>query len=498
MNINRRWLAILPILVAVTSCSFLLDTDGAQCRSDGDCARFAGAVCDRKFDVCVAAPGGGGKGGSGGGLAAPDASVAPRDATAENDASALVRCTRPNKPTVTLQGDIATSDMLSCDKDYRLVGNVFVKAGATLTIEAGTTIRGDKETKGTLIVQPGARLMAEGTRDLPIVFTSGVDVANRQAGDWGGVILLGKAPVNEAKASIEGLLEGGEYGGTDPADSSGTLKYVRIEYSGTKIGPNNEINGLTLGGVGAGTLLDYIQVRITTDDCFEFFGGTVNAKHLLCQGNGDDGFDWDLGYRGKLQFLALQQDPDVVDETNGFEGDNDATGSTKTPLSEPTIFNATLCGKGRDVDKQQYGLLLRRTTRGRFRNLIVYGFEAGFDVRDANTVVDVASSVFFGNGTKNLAYEENGTDNEAQKDDDVGFDEIAYLSQPMRKISAQDPGLDCFNRSALRLGPNAALGEGAESPPSDGFFDPTAAFMGAFRDANDAWASGSWVVWQPR
>jgi hypothetical protein len=109
---------------------------------------------------------------------------------------------------------------------------------------------------------------------MPIVFTSKLEGDNRQAGDWGDVVLLGRAPVNELRPNIEGLLEGGQYGGTDPTDSSGALRYVRIEYSGTKIGPNNEINGLTLGGVGEGTVLDFIQVRITSDDCFEFFGET--------------------------------------------------------------------------------------------------------------------------------------------------------------------------------------------------------------------------------
>jgi hypothetical protein len=219
---------------------------------------------------------------------------------------------------------------------------------------------------------------------------------------------------------------------------------------------------------------------------------------LICQKNGDDGFDWDLGYRGKLQFLVLQQDPDVIDETNGFEGDNDATGSLALPTSDPKIFNATLCGKGRDVDKQQYGLLLRRSTRGTFRNLWVSGFEAGIDIRGANTIVDVASTVFFGNGMKNLAYEEDSSNTDVQKDDDGGLNEVGWLTQPARRISSKDPGIDCFNQGSLQMSPQSALTEGAESPPKDAFFDSSANFIGAFRDQSDSWATGAWVVWLPR
>ncbi len=507
MNVVRckpLW-ALSAMAAGLAACSLLLDPDATQCRSDADCARFRDAICDRSTSICVlenveAPPAGNVDAG---------ANIDPPDPDTNADASIpatteagtppnLDRCSRQSKPLVSIEREIAANDQLDCDKDYLLVGTVFVKAGVTLTIAPGTTIRGDKETKGTLVVQPGGRIIAVGTANEPIVFTSDLPEPLRQPGDWGGVILLGRAPVNVANAKVEGLTEGGEYGGNDATDNSGILKYVRIEYSGTKLGPNNEINGLTMGGVGSGTIIDYVQVRMTTDDCFEFFGGTVNAKHLICQYNGDDGFDWDFGYRGKLQFLVLQQDPAVVDETNGFEGDNDTTGSLNAPVSDPTIYNATLCGKGREVEKQQYGLLLRKSTRGTIRNLIVSGFEAGIDIRDANTQVDVASSVFFGNLVKNLAYEENGSDNEVQKDDDAGFDENAWLAMPERKIITSDPLINCIDAQALHMAPSAALIDGAEAPPADGFFDPAAQFMGAFRDTADSWATGRWVVWQAR
>jgi hypothetical protein len=335
------------------------------------------------------------------------------------------------------------------------------------------------------------------------VFTSAAAEGSKKPGDWGGVILLGEAPSNHrdsggqpTSGKIEGITSGGEYGGTDENSDSGVLKYVRIEYSGVAIAPNNEVNGLTFGGVGRRTSVEYVQVRHTADDCFEFFGGTVNAKHLICQYNGDDGFDWDNGYTGKLQFLVLQQDPNVADETNGFEGDNDPLGTANAPLSGPTIFNATLCGKNADPAKQQFGMLLRRGTRATIANTIVIGFEAGIDLRDPTTAVDLKSSIFFGNLVKNVAYEEDGSNTDTQKDDDAAFDERAWFLAAERKNSERDPLISgCFNASAPKFAPFTTLAEGASAPPSDGFFDTSATYIGAFRNTSDGWALGTWVAW---
>ncbi|PGH39981.1 MAG: hypothetical protein CRN43_05800, partial [Candidatus Nephrothrix sp. EaCA] len=163
---------------------------------------------------------------------------------------------------------------------HLLKGFVYVEAGATLTIEAGSVVLGDKTTKGSLIVKPGGKLIAEGTAKSPIVFTSSAAKGARAAGDWGGVILLGKAPVNINPATVEGE-NASTFGGNASDDNSGTLKYVRIEFAGIAFQKDKEINGLTLGGVGSGTVLDYIQVSYSGDDSFEWFGGTVNAKHLI-------------------------------------------------------------------------------------------------------------------------------------------------------------------------------------------------------------------------
>src|SRR5262249_41290736 len=157
---------------------------------------------------------------------------------------------------------------------------------------------------------------------------------------------------NQGARTVEGVGGVGTeiaYGGNNDEDSSGALKFVRIEYAGFKLSDNNEINGLTLAGVGRGTTLDYIQVRMVLDDCFEFFGGTVNASHLACQYPQDDGLDWDFGYRGKIQFAIVQQDPNTYDDMNGIEADNGANSTEwkKLPASNPTVFNVTLCGPGK-------------------------------------------------------------------------------------------------------------------------------------------------------
>ena len=232
--------------------------------------------------------------------------------TIPTDGAPLPDGALPAKKIVTLSGDMKTSTTLSAATDYLLQGLVTVKAGTTLTIEKGTVLKGEAQSKAILLVEAGAKIVAEGTEDEPIVFTSQAAPGDRRAGDWGGVVILGNAPVNVpgGKGNIEGILKtvsGTQYGGTDPDDSSGVFRYVRIEYAGVVLAQDNEVNGLTLGGVGRGTKLDHVQVRQALDDCFEFFGGTVDAKYLACQGNEDDGFDWDNGYSGRLQFLVLQQ-----------------------------------------------------------------------------------------------------------------------------------------------------------------------------------------------
>jgi hypothetical protein len=426
----------------------------------------------------------------------------------------------PAKPVEEISSDITASKTLPATKDYLLKGLVRVKPGATLTIEKGTTIRGDSATKAILLVEAGAKIIAEGTADEPIVFTSQAAPGVRRAGDWGGVVILGNAPVNVpgGKGSIEGILttaSGTQYGGADPEDNSGVLRYIRIEYAGVVLSPDNEVNGLTFGGVGRGTKVDHIQVRQALDDCFEFFGGTVDAHHLICQYNQDDGFDTDNGYSGRLQFLVIQQDPAHAGEDNGFESDNDAQGSGNLPLTNPTVFNATMCGKNADPTGASYGALIRRNARGSYNNILFQGFEANLDVRDPSTAVGVMApgagepaltfkAILFGKtvGTgvlQNVGYPETGGA-APDKDNDNAFDEIAWVHTAAYANTFTDPvGVDCFNPAAPKFGPTTSITTGAVPPPNDGFFDATATYVGAFKDANDKWATtGKWAVWDAK
>ncbi len=252
-----------------------------------------------------------------------------------------------------LQGYLTANKTLTADKVWKLQGFVYVTSGVTLTIEAGTKIVGDKASKGTLIVTRGGKINAVGTASSPIVFTSNETV--KGPGDWGGIIILGKAKNNDPSGEkvIEGGVDdaqgSGKYGGTDDADNSGKLKYVRIEYPGIAFSQDNEINGLTMGGVGSGTEIDYVQVSYSGDDSFEWFGGTVNCKHLIAYRGTDDDFDTDFGYTGNVQFALSVRDPFLVDvasggASNSFECDNDGSGSDNQPFTAPTFSNVTVIG----------------------------------------------------------------------------------------------------------------------------------------------------------
>jgi len=275
---------------------------------------------------------------------------------------------QPPSNVVVLQGRITQNMTLTADKQYLLRGFVTVEDGATLTIEPGTVIYGEKETKGSLIIKRGGKIYANGTKERPIVFTSAQPKGQRAAGDWGGVLILGRAPINVpgGTAVIEGGLgDDGIYGGDNPDDSSGVFRYVRIEFPGIAYAPDNEINGLTLGGVGRKTLIEYVQVSYSGDDSFEWFGGNVNARYLVAYKGLDDDFDIDFGYSGKVQFALAIRDPNIADisGSNGFESDNDGSGSTNTPRTSAIFSNVTFIGPMPDdfgySGKVQFALAIR-------------------------------------------------------------------------------------------------------------------------------------------
>ncbi|MBI1766922.1 MAG: Ig-like domain repeat protein [Bacteroidetes bacterium] len=313
-------------------------------------------------------------------------------------------------------GNITTDTHWTADKIYRLNGFVRVgtdahtgpgtaptiSATATLTIDAGTVIYGKSGTPGgTLIVQRGSKIIANGTASNPIVFTSEKSAGSRKAGDWGGFVICGKSANNittSTSTATPGIeeLEGG-YGGfhgggasPDLADNSGSISYVRVEFAGYPINPNQEINGVTFGSVGSGTTFHHVQVTYANDDSFEWFGGTINADHLIAYKGIDDDFDTDNGFSGQVQFGLGIRDQGIADQSgsNGFECDNDANGSSNTPYTNATFSNMTIIGgkatSGTTINLQfQNGAQIRRNAKQDVINSFITAYPNGVYIDNA-------------------------------------------------------------------------------------------------------------------
>lgn len=318
----------------------------------------------------------------------------------------------PAKTVVEVRGVLTGNVSWTKDKIYKLIG--FVRVGAdttetfsstaatgTLTIEAGTTIIGDRASKATLIVQRGSKIIANGTADAPIVFTSERAAGQRESGDWGGLVICGRAVNNQSTGDKGIQLEGsykGWHGGSNNADNSGSLKYVRVEYAGVPINPNQEVNSFTFGSVGNGTTLEYLQASFGLDDSFEWFGGNVNAKYLVAYRGLDDDFDMDFGYSGNLQFIVGMRGATLADQSgsNGFEVDNDGQGTTAAPFTSPTISNVTLVGpketNATSISPQfQNGMHLRRNNKIKVYNAVITGYPNGIFVDGAGTQANANS-----------------------------------------------------------------------------------------------------------
>jgi len=312
----------------------------------------------------------------------------------------------PAKQIVEVTSDILADTHWTSDKIYRLNG--FIRVGsdvkgsattpaivttATLTIDAGTVIFGKTGTPGgALIIQRGSKIIAEGTASNPIIFTSDKAPGTRKGGDWAGLVLCGQSANNiKGSTGTDGIAElEGSYGafhGGNPAildDNSGVLKYVRIEYAGYPINPNQELNGLTFGSVGSGTTVDYVQVTYANDDSFEWFGGTVNPKHLVAYKGIDDDFDTDNGFVGMVQFGLGIRDANIADQSgsNGFEADNDGNASDNLPFTAPKFSNITLIGpkatSGTTISLQYFnGAHLRRNVKQTIINSFITGYPTG-------------------------------------------------------------------------------------------------------------------------
>ncbi len=298
-----------------------------------------------------------------------------------------------------LEGDITGNRTLSADTTYLLKGFVYVVDGAQLTIPAGTVLRGDKTSKATLVIERGGKIFANGTPNAPVVFTSNQNVGQRDYGDWGGIVICGKANINTTGGSAK--IEGGprsEYGGNDDNDNSGSITYCRIEFAGIEYQTDNEINGLTMGGVGKGTTIENIQVSFCGDDSFEWFGGNVNCKNLVAFRGWDDEFDTDAGFTGTVQFAIGFRDKNVADKSksNGFESDNDKNGTENGPMSNPKFSNVTLFGPYQSANDFtfeptggngafQAAMHLKKNTKLQVYNSVFAGWPIGLFIDSENT-----------------------------------------------------------------------------------------------------------------
>jgi hypothetical protein len=404
----------------------------------------------------------------------------------------------------------------TADKRWLLQGGVFIGNDTdetVLTVEPGTTIYGETATKAFLVIRRESKIEANGTKDAPIVMTSSKEAGQRARGDWGGLVINGKATINTCPADASGACtaegEGGTgaYGGDDDTDNSGTLRYVRVEFAGNPITEDNELNGIAFQGVGSGTTLEYIQVHMADDDGVEFFGGTANFKYVLTTGIADDNLDWTDGWRGKGQFYIAQQYSDDGDQ--GIEADNNGDANAATPRSNPQLSNLTLVGSP-DSSDSDIGILLREGTGAAIHSAVVVGFN--------DACLDIDHPETWDNGQPTIAHSVINCE-KAYKYEDWDCDEEEAAECAEAGVVAGDPRepwqvetwftgatgnvkvdwpesgdrnlvlTDAFNETTPNFAPKAG-GEAVSggSIPSDSFFTDVS-FRGAVDPAND-WTAG--------
>ncbi len=409
--------------------------------------------------------------------------------------------------TKVISGSITQDTTWSAVDTIKISGFVYVKSGATLTIEAGTLIKGSVGTKATLIVERGGKINAVGTVAKPIVFTSDKAAGSRSYGDWGGIVLCGKAKNN--KSGGEGTAEGGIgslYGGTDDSDNSGKLQYVRIEFGGIPLATttNSEINGLTLYSVGSATTIDHVQVSYSGDDSFEWFGGTVNCKNLVAYRSWDDDFDTDNGYIGTVQFAVSLRDPAQADQSgsNCFESDNDADGSSNTPVTKPIFSNISIFGPisvSGVIYNSQYkrSMHIRRGSQLSVYNSVFSGFPLGLfidgsqgnsqtmassnELQIENTVLSGMATFFVSDFEKTYFKTSNRMNDTLATNDLLKVNDAFNLSAPNFTPKTDSPLLNRASFTNTRLSANAFLQQ--------------VTFIGAFGSEN--WTTG-WTNFDPQ
>ena len=404
-------------------------------------------------------------------------------------------------PQVVVAAVIASDTVWRAGNTYVLEGIVTILPSTTLTIEPGTLIVGGRGS--ALVARKGALIQALGTREAPIVFTSAKPPGSRLAGDWGGVALLGGAPVNRDNATLNILTDEAEasFGGGDAGWNCGTLRYVRIEFAGGQVKGEEALNGLTLAGCGTQTTMEYVQVHFGADDGIEIFGGTLNARYLLITRAQDDGLDIDLGWRGNAQFVAVQQD---AAGDNALEVDNLREAPDATPQTYFRLYNFTLysppdapLGRGITFKAGAAGLLSHGIVQGPRQEAIdIFGKEAGARAMAQPPLIEVRDTLFFDIGAEGTSYfPVAGMPGEVDPetgmgDDDGGVDEAAFFrNEALSNVFGVDPGLaNPGDFAAPNFVPSQAAAPRELPKPPPGF-DLTAIYHGAFSPTGIPWTS---------
>ncbi len=427
---------------------------------------------------------------------------------------------------------------------YSLKGWVYVADGAELTIEPGTIIKGDKQTMSALVVERGGKCFAEGTVTSPIVFTSAQPVGQRKPGDWGGLIICGKAINNQQEAQIEGGPRS-KHGGNNNADNSGVYRYIRVEFAGYPFDTDKEINGITFGSVGSGTTVDHLQVSYSNDDSYEWFGGSVNCKYLVAYNGWDDEFDTDNGFSGHVQFCLSIRDPRIADtsQSNGFESDNNSGGTETSPYTNAIFSNVTFIGpmtaknlaagfqnestyitggtvypdNGSKLGKFQAAMQIRRSSKLNCYNSVAVGYPIGLIIDgEKGATVNFAKNGDF--HLKNLVFAGMGVlgsdNNKYYKDElvidrtvtpnlydatQVSYSHSFFLSEGNKVMTEAELLLTDPKSTGQNYAPSASsplLTGGSFDGVTSSYLDKTVTYRGAFK-ANDTWLD-SWTNFDPQ
>jgi hypothetical protein len=426
-----------------------------------------------------------------------------------------------NSEYVELSGDIETQT-LTKDKKYLIVGQTFIRSGAVLTIEPGTVVFGDKRTRGTLVVDRGGKMIAQGTREEPIVMTSNQLPGERDRGDWGGLVIIGNAQTNQTNPNIEGIDPPVTFGRNDDSqndDDSGIYEYLRVEFAGIELSPNNETNSITMGGVGRGTKMENCMVSFGGDDGFEWFGGTVDGKNLISFAMWDDDYDVDFGYSGNVQFGLAVRYRGYADqsESNAFECDNGPNDNDVQPYTTGTFSNFTVIGpihEGTSPGNNNfaYAVDLRRRTAVTITNSVFTGFPRALRMNQPSVYQQYAvnENGYIVNNIFHAPNEKFRAGTGVEVDNIAAYIEAqnTVINEPASQEGHEALGLkqDWFFGTKLTnqypSNPNYTVGEGMiasgasfdlpkfEEANRAAFFDTSVEFIGAFggTDWTDGWA----------